>query len=64
MSLRLERACWTIQRETFSVARMGSSSRRVMGGEPSKKGSSLWIRSLEYHSEEVRFWSGDNRAKY
>lgn len=26
----------------------------------SKNGSSLWIKSLECHSEEVRFRSGDS----
>lgn len=40
-SPRLEGACWTVQRETFSVAGMGNSGRKVVGGEPNKKGSSL-----------------------
>lgn len=32
--LRLERACWTTQREMFSVAGMGNSGRKVVGGKP------------------------------
>lgn len=32
-SLRLERSCWTLQRETFSLAGMGNFGRTVVGGE-------------------------------
>ena len=63
-TVRLERACWTLRRETFSGAGMGNSGRKVVGGEPNKKGSSLRIKSLEYHSEEVRFCSGDSGGFY
>lgn len=27
------RSCWTLQRETFSVAGMGNFGRKVVGGE-------------------------------
>lgn len=63
-SLRRARACWTTPRETVSVAEMGGSDGKVVGGESNNKGSSLSMERLEYHSEEIRFCSGGSEGFY
>lgn len=60
---RLERI-WNILRETFSVAGMGSSGGKVVGGDANMGGYGLWIKSLEYPSKKVRFCSGGDRGFY
>lgn len=55
-ALRLQRA-WTIPRETFSVAGMGSSGGKFVGSDAIIIGRyGEWIKSLEYHhAKDIRF---------